>query len=187
MDEQEFDALFSSRPFGTQNAMREDARLGLCGTLGTLLFGRTPDDLRCQLLASQPEIPPGYDLADFQDLQRHLEMVIGALSDPRNTWLSPLRTAAFGVIEIGTQRLSVWEARLEILRRAIVYLENREELSSLVSGLFSCAESGVLATCAEPSQCFPSVSPKLKKEIANLAATGKALCQVRNSLLTSFC
>jgi len=105
--------------------MREDARWGRCGTLGTLLFGRTSDDLRRQLLASHPEIPPGYDLADFRGLQRHLEMVSGALSDPRNTWLSPLRTAAFGVIEVGTQRLSVWEARLEILRRAIAYLENR--------------------------------------------------------------
>lgn len=125
MNEQEFDALFSSRPYGTQDAMREDARWGRCGTLGTLLFGRTSDDLRRQLLASHPEIPPGYDLADFRGLQRHLEMVSGALSDPRNTWLSPLRTAAFGVIEVGTQRLSVWEARLEILRRAIAYLENR--------------------------------------------------------------
>lgn len=125
MDEQEFDALFSSRPFGTQDAKREDARWGRCGTLGTLLFGRTPDDLRRQLLASHPEIPPGYDLADFRDLQHHLEMVTGALSDPRNTWLSPLRTTGFGVIEVGTQRLSGWEARLEILRRAIDYLENR--------------------------------------------------------------
>lgn len=125
MDEQNFDALFSSRPFGTQDAMREDVRWGRCGTLGALLFGRTPGDLRRQLLASHPEIPPGYDLADFRDPQRHLEMVTGALSDPRNTWLSPLRTVAFGVIEVGTQRLSVWEARLEILRRAIAYLENR--------------------------------------------------------------
>lgn len=127
MDEQEFDALFPARPYGTQDAMRNDARLRRCGTLGTLLFGRTPDDLRRQLLASHPEIPTGYDLTDFRDLQRHLEMVTGALSDPRNTWLSPLRlrTAAFGVIEVDTQRLSAWEARLEILRRAIAYLENR--------------------------------------------------------------
>lgn len=117
--------MFSSRPYGTQDALREDARWRRCGTLGTLLFGRTPDDLRRQLLASHPEIPAGYDLADFQDLQRHLEMVSGALSDPRNNWLSPMWAAAFGVIEVGRQRLSVWEARLEILRRAIAYLGNR--------------------------------------------------------------
>lgn len=124
MDEQEFDALFSSRPFGTQDAMREDARWRRCATLGTLLFGRTPDDLRRQLLSPHPEIPAGYDLADFRDLQRHLELVSGALSNPRNSWLSPLGTAAFGAIEVGAQRLSVWEARTEILRRSIVYLEN---------------------------------------------------------------
>lgn len=96
MDEQEFDALFSSRPFGAQDAMREEARLRRCATLGTLVSGRTPDDLRRQLLASHPEIPSGCDLADFRDLQRHLEMVTGALSDPRNSWLSPLGTAAPG-------------------------------------------------------------------------------------------
>lgn len=125
MDEQEFDALFSSRPFSTQDARREVARWGRCGTLAALLFGRTHDDLRRQLLASLPEIPPGYDLADFHDLQRHLEMVTSALNNPRNTWLPRFGTAAFGVIEVGSQRLSVWEARLEILRRAIDYLENR--------------------------------------------------------------
>lgn len=125
MDEQEFDALFSARPFGTQDAQREVARWGRCGTLGALLFGRTLDDLRRQLLASHPEIPTGYDLADFHDLQRHLELVTSALSDPRNTWLSPLRTAAFGAIVVDTQRLTVWEARLEVVRRAIDYLENR--------------------------------------------------------------
>lgn len=103
----------------------EDARWRRCATLGTLLFGRTPEDLWRQLLASHLEVPTGYDLADFRDLQRHLEMVSGALSNPRNSWLSPLGTAAFGVIEVGTQRLSVWEARLEILRHAINYLENR--------------------------------------------------------------
>ena len=125
MDEQEFDALFSSRPFGTQDAMRVEARLRRCSTLGILLFGRTPDDLRRQLLAGHPEIPEGYDLTDFHDLQKHLEMVTTALSNQRNTWLPHLRTAAFGVIQVGTQRLSVWEARLEVLRRAIDYLENR--------------------------------------------------------------
>ncbi|HKD52414.1 MAG TPA: hypothetical protein VKB90_16525 [Candidatus Acidoferrum sp.] len=126
MDEQEFDALFSSRSFGTQDAKREDARWRRCATLGALLFGRTPEDLRRQLLASRPEIPSGYHLTDFHDLQEHMEMVNSALSNPRNIWLSPLMgTSAFGLIEVGTQRLSTWEARLEIVRRAIDYLENR--------------------------------------------------------------
>jgi hypothetical protein len=30
-----------------------------------------------------------------------------------------------GLIEVGSQQLSIWEARIEILRRAIRYLENR--------------------------------------------------------------
>lgn len=76
-------------------------------------------------LASHPEIPAGYDLADSQDRRRHLEMITGASSNPRNTWLSPLGTAAVGVIEVGTQRLSAWETRTEILARAMDYLENR--------------------------------------------------------------
>lgn len=126
MDEQEFDALLSSRPFGTQDAMRVEARLRRCATLGTLLFGKTPDDLRRQLLASHPEIPAGYDLTDFHNLQKHLEMITGTLSDPRNTWLPPqIGAAGFWVIEVGMQRFSVWEARLEVIRRAIDYLENR--------------------------------------------------------------
>jgi len=125
VDEHEFDALFSSRPFGTQDALREDARWRRCATLSTLLFGRTPDNVRRQLFASHPEIPPGYDLADFHDLLRHLEGVTAALNNPRATWLSPLGAAAFGIVEVGTQRLSVWEARIEIVRRAINYLENR--------------------------------------------------------------
>lgn len=52
-------------------------------------------------------------------------MITGLLlGSPRNSWMSPLGTTAFGVIEVGTQRLSVWEARLEVIRRAIDYLEN---------------------------------------------------------------
>jgi len=125
MDEQEFDALFSARPFGTHDALREDARARRSATLGTLLFGRTQEDLRRQLLAAHPEIPFGYSLADFQDLLQHLERVTAALNNPRNTWLYPLGSAACGVLEVGTQRLSVWEARAEIVRRAIDYLENR--------------------------------------------------------------
>jgi hypothetical protein len=116
--------LFPSRPFGTKDAIEEDARWRRCATLGTLLFGRATDDRR-QLLAAHPEIPPGYDLADFHDLQRQLEMVSNAFSNSRNTWLSPLALPSSAAIVVGTQRLSVWGARREIVRRAINYLENR--------------------------------------------------------------
>jgi hypothetical protein len=61
MGEQEFDSLFPPRPFGTAEAMRVEARLRRCGTLGLALWGRTSDDLRRQLLAPYPEIPSGFD------------------------------------------------------------------------------------------------------------------------------
>ena len=124
MDEQEFDALFSSRPFGTQYALRKDARASLCHAGHSALWQGSR-----RSSPSTPRIPSGNTgrlrLADFHDLQRHLEMVTAALNNPRNSWLSPLGTAAFGLIEVGSQQLSIWEARIEILRRAIRYLENR--------------------------------------------------------------
>jgi hypothetical protein len=126
MDEQEFDALFQSRPFRTEDAMREDARWRRCATLAGALFGRSADDLRRQLLASHPQIPSGFDLDDFRDLQRHLQLVSGALTNPRNVWLSPhLSLWGSENISVGTQRFTAWEARSEIVRRAIEYLENR--------------------------------------------------------------
>jgi hypothetical protein len=55
MDEQEFDALFQ-QPFGREDFQRLEAGLGRCGTLAAALFGRTPEDLCRQLVASHPEI-----------------------------------------------------------------------------------------------------------------------------------
>jgi hypothetical protein len=124
MDEHEFDALFQ-RPFGTEDAKNEDARWRRCATLGTVLFGRNSGDLQRQLLASHPEIPSGYDVADFRDLLQHLEMVSDAMSNPRKTWLSPLAFVASATLSVGSRRFTFWEARCEIVRRAIEYLEGR--------------------------------------------------------------
>ena len=63
MDEQEFDSLFPA------------ARLRRCGTLGLALWGRTSDDLRRQLRAPYPEIPSGFDLEDFRELQRFAQLI----------------------------------------------------------------------------------------------------------------
>lgn len=54
MDEEEFDSLMGSRAFGTADALRADARLRRCATLGAALWGRTSDDLQRQLLAPYP-------------------------------------------------------------------------------------------------------------------------------------
>ena len=124
MDEEEFDSLLkSSRPFTREDVMREEGRWRRCATLAIALWGRTPDDLQRQLLAPYPEIPTGFDLANFQDLQRRVQLLSVGISDPRNA----LSRLAFSsqTIFVGTQRYTASEARCEIVRRAIEYLENR--------------------------------------------------------------
>jgi hypothetical protein len=129
MDEQEFDALFQ-RPFGRADFQRADAQWGRSATLASALFGRTPEDLRRQLVAAHPQIASGFELADFRDLERHVQTISGLVlsgsSNQRMAWLSPWLTKfASDNIAIGGQRYTVWEARCEIVRRAIEYLESR--------------------------------------------------------------
>ena len=129
MDEQEFDALFQ-RPFGRADFQRADAQWGRSATLASALFGRTPEDLRRQLVASRPEIPSGFDLSDFRALERHVQTISGLVlsgsSNPRMAWLSPWLTQfASAIITVDGQRYTAWEARCEIVRRAIEYLESR--------------------------------------------------------------
>jgi hypothetical protein len=122
MDEEEFDSLIGSRPFGSVDAMRAEAQFRRCATLASALFGRTSEDLQRQLLASYPEIPSGFDLADFRKLHQHLQMVLNDLSNSRTHWLS--RFASFSAaIAVGGQRYTMWEARCEVVRRAIEHLE----------------------------------------------------------------
>jgi hypothetical protein len=122
MDEQQFDSLFQ-QPFGRQDTIQADARLRRCIALGIKLWGRTSDDLQRQLLSPYPEIPSGFDLEDFRELQRSAQIISQNLGDPRNVWLS--RSISSATIFIGTQRFTAWEARCEIVRRAIEYLEKR--------------------------------------------------------------
>jgi hypothetical protein len=72
VNEEEFDALMEWRPFGTGDMVRWEAELhastGLVMTLGAALWGKTSEDAQRRLLASRPEIPAGFDLADFRKL-----------------------------------------------------------------------------------------------------------------------
>ena len=104
MDGQEFDSLVERS-----------------ATLTVGLWGRTPDDLQRQLLAPHPEIPSGFDLDDYRELLRSAEQISVPLIDPRYAVLAFSSQAIF----VGTQSFTLWEARCEIVRRAIEYLESR--------------------------------------------------------------
>ena len=129
MDEHEFDALFL-RPFGREDFQRAEAGVGRCGALAAALFGRTPEELRRQLVAPQTDVPSGFALGDFRNLERHVQTISGLVlsgsSDPRLAWLSPWLTQfASATVTVDGQRYTAWEARCEIVRRAIEYLERR--------------------------------------------------------------
>jgi hypothetical protein len=122
MDEEQFDSLMQCLPFGTEDAMRADAALRRRSTLSLALWGRTSADLQRQLLAVHPEIPSGFNLDDLRDLERDAQAISSCLSEPRFAWLSHLAFCSW-VISAGTQNFTAWEARCEIVRRAIKYLE----------------------------------------------------------------
>ncbi|HTT65307.1 MAG TPA: hypothetical protein VMG35_25840 [Bryobacteraceae bacterium] len=115
-----------SRPFGTEEVAHWEAELrrktGLVMTLGTALWGRTSEDLRRQLLALHPEIPPGFDLADFRELLRWTAQISSAVVAARRRGFSPSMLSSPTVM-VGNEGFTVWEARYEIVRRAIDYLE----------------------------------------------------------------
>jgi hypothetical protein len=119
MNEEEFDAL-NLRPFGTAGFARREAaqraQTRLVMTLGEALWGKTAADAARQLQAPHPEIPPGFDLADYRELLQWTAQVTTAV-----VTLEKLR----GVPPVGTKRLTIWGARHEIVRRAIDYLEHR--------------------------------------------------------------
>jgi hypothetical protein len=124
MEEEEFDALMQPRPFGSKDAMMADVQLRRSMTLGIALWGSTLDDLRRQLLAPSPEVPPGFELADFRELQRSALEISAGLRDPRFALLSQSHLASSShTIVLGIQHFTPWEARCEIVRRAIEYLE----------------------------------------------------------------
>lgn len=104
--------------------MRADGRARRATALGIALWGRNAADLERQLAAPRPEIPAGFDLADFRDLLRSASAISEAVGDPRRQWMHSLAQSSATVWARG-QPLTTWEARCEVVRRAIEYLEKR--------------------------------------------------------------
>ena len=124
MDEEEFDALTHLRPLEADDVMRTEAQARRSTALGVALWGRSSADLQRQLLARYPEIPSGFVFCDFWNLLRSTERISEGLADPRRAWLRPFARSS-ATISAGTQQFTVWEARCEIVHRAIQYLESR--------------------------------------------------------------
>jgi len=124
MNEEDFDARMKSRPFGTGDVVRWEAELRantiLVMTLGVALWGKTSEDAERQLLASHPEIPAGVDLPDFRKLLQWTTNMASAILA-----LQRMRGVPSPTVFVGSQDLNLWEARSEIVRRAIEYLEER--------------------------------------------------------------
>lgn len=124
MYEEEFDASLHLRRFGRDDVAQADARARRCTALGIALWGRNSGNLQRQLQAPHPEIPAGFDLSDFWDLLRSTRRISDSLSDPRRASLFRLGRSS-ATIFVGTRQFTEWEARCEIVRRAIEYLESR--------------------------------------------------------------
>lgn len=122
MNEEEFDSLIQGRPFGTADFRRLETQAGRCTHLAVALWGRTFDDLQRQLLAPYPQLPSGFELADFRKLQHWVQLISARCVDLRFALL-PRFDLFSSTISIGAQQFTEWEARGEIVRRAIEYLE----------------------------------------------------------------
>ena len=129
MNEEEFDALMKSRPFGTGDVVHWEAELrantSLVMTLGVALWGKTSEDAQRQLLASHPNIPAEFDLADFRKLLQWTAKTASAVLALQRMRDVPPSILPSPSVFVGSQGLTLWEARCEIVRRAIEYLEKR--------------------------------------------------------------
>lgn len=124
MTEEEFDSLMLSRPFRREDLRQAEIEAGRFTTLALALWGRTPADLANRLDPPRLQIPAGYRLDDLLRLQHYLQRLSAEASKPQNGWLTPLTLSSLGMIA-GSPRISEGlEARLELVRRAIEYLEN---------------------------------------------------------------
>lgn len=119
MDEDDFFAQHLMRPWTRsdfESAHREGTALAQALWLGNKLWGDA-ETMRSQLLAASPEIPSGMGLPELCALERlaRLGLRYGG------SWHWPRASRAF--LWIAGRSLTIWEARYEIIRRAIDFLE----------------------------------------------------------------
>jgi hypothetical protein len=124
MDEDEFDAWPGLRPFDDQAAKNVERIM----MVAAKLWGATPEFLEQQLRAPVPEIPSDFDLADFRTLERHAQtdLIIFKRKGPGYSW-GPFRFLMDADIIVGSDHFTWLEARCEIVRRAIEFLENNRK------------------------------------------------------------
>lgn len=116
MDEENYFESRNWRPFGTEDAARIEAQLRRFSALGMALWGQRSENLERQLQLRHPEIPAGFELTDFQELLKFMDFT------NRHSWARtwPEFTQT---VSVGTEELTLWEARREIVIRAIEFLE----------------------------------------------------------------
>jgi hypothetical protein len=116
MNEQEFFAQHPMRPWKSsdfQDASPSAPPLWL----SERLWGDVGRMTR-QLLADYPEIPTGLGLPELRTLERMLVYFGGS-------WPATPGIPKDSVIIVGSLSYTVWQARCEIVRRAIEFLEHR--------------------------------------------------------------
>jgi hypothetical protein len=128
MTEEEFDSLMrAARPFGSEDARQMEARMlhstALLTTLGAALWGKTNDDLRCQLLRPYPAIPPGCGVHDLHDLLQASAQMLSTIAAAYKIVGLPHAFDTSRTIVVHDRSYTAWEARCEIVRRAIEHLE----------------------------------------------------------------
>ncbi|HEV2135279.1 MAG TPA: hypothetical protein VGR47_13675 [Terracidiphilus sp.] len=116
MDEENFFESRGWRPFGTQDAARIEAQWRRFSALGQALWGSRSEHLERQLQLSHPEIPAGFALEDFRELLKFMDLTT------RHSWARSWSDFS-QTVSVGTEELTRWEARRQIVIRAIEYLE----------------------------------------------------------------
>ena len=116
MDDGDFFSRYPMRPWTRsdfENAHREGTALADALWLRNRFWGDA-ETMSRQLLAASPEIPAGMGLSELRALERLARLGL-RYSD----------RAPKAFVWIGGRSLAIWEARYEIVRRAIDFLEHR--------------------------------------------------------------